>query len=67
MQQGASLLGTIAKLGTKALTSTGILKKGMGVGVRALNSEIGKKLVDEGIKHAPELYRIGTSKIKVKT
>ena len=34
------------------------------MGVRALNSEIGKKLVDEGIKHAPELYRLGTSKIK---
>ena len=41
--RGGSLFGTIAKLSTKALTSTGILKKGMGVGVRTLNSEIGKK------------------------
>ena len=40
-QQGGSFLETIAKLGTKALTSTGILKKGLGVGVRALNSQIG--------------------------
>ena len=26
----------------------------------------GKKLIDEGIKHAPDLYKIGTSKIKNK-
>ena len=64
--RGGSLFGTIAKLSTKALTSTGILKKGMGVGVRTLNSEIGKKMVDEGIKHAPELYRLGTSKLKTR-
>ena len=64
--RGGNLFGTIAKLGTKALTSTGILKKGMGVGVRALNSEIGKKLVDEGINHAPELYRLGKLKLKTR-
>ena len=65
-QKGGNLLGTLAKLGRKALTSTGFLKKGLGVGVKTLNSDIGKKLVDEGIKHAPELYRVGTSKIKNK-
>lgn len=42
-QRSSSLFGAIAKLGTKALTSTGILKKGLGVGVRALNSEKEKK------------------------
>ena len=61
-QTGGSIFGTIARLGTKALTSTGLLKKGLGVGARAINSEVGKKLVDEGIKHAPESYSLGTSK-----
>ena len=54
-QKGRNLFGT-ARLGTKALASTGLLKKGLGVGVHALNSETGKKLIDEGIKHALELY-----------
>ena len=27
-------------------------------------SDIWKRLIDEGIKHAPDLYRFGTSKIK---
>ena len=26
-----------------------------------------KKLIDEGIKHAPEFYKLGTSKIKNKS
>ena len=26
-----------------------------------------KNLIDEGIKHSPELYRLGTSKIKKKS
>ena len=43
-----------------------MLKKGLGVGVKAINSDIGEKLVDEGIKQAPELYRLGTSKIRNK-
>ena len=55
-QKGGNLFGTLARLGTKALTLTGLLKKGLGVGVQALNSEIGKKLIDEAIKHALELY-----------
>ena len=41
-----------------------LFKKGLDVGSRALTSEIGQKLLEEGIKHAPELYEIGTSKIK---
>ena len=37
----------------------------MNAGSKALSS--GKELIDEGIKHAPELYRLGTSNIKNKT
>ena len=42
-QKSGNLLGTLAKLGTKAMTSTELLKKGLGVGVKTLNSDIGKK------------------------
>ena len=62
-QTGRSTFRTIARLGTKALTSIGLLRKGLGVGARAINSEVEKKLVDEGIKHTPELYCLETSKI----
>ena len=41
-----------------------LFQKGLDVNPWALTSEIGKKLINEGIKHAPELYKIGTSKIK---
>ena len=41
-------------------------KRRIGVGAKTLISEFGKKLVDEAIKHAPELYKFGTSKIKNK-
>ena len=44
-QWSGSLFGTIAKLGTKALTLQVYLKKGLGFGVKVLNTEIGKKLV----------------------
>ena len=56
-QKGRNLLGTLAKLGIKALTSTGLLKKGLGIGVKTdsrINSDIRKKLVDEGIKSLPQ-------------
>ena len=29
-----------------------------------ISSDIGKRLIDEGIKHAPDLNRFGRSKIK---
>ena len=48
------------------MTSTGLLKKGLDIGSKAISSEIGKKIIDEGIKHAPDLYKFGTSKIKNK-
>ena len=65
-QNDGSLLRTIARVGTKALTSSGLLKKRLSAGPKAINSDIGKKLADKGIKHAPELYRLGKSKIKNK-
>ena len=43
-----------------------LFNKRIDVGSRAITSEIGKKLTDERIKDAPELYKIGTSKIKNK-
>ena len=39
----------------------------MNIGSRAINSEIGKKLIDEGIKHVPELYKYGKSAVTNKT
>ena len=67
---GGNILGTTAKLGrklgAKALASAGLLKKGLGQGVKAMNSDIGKTLADEGIKHTPELYHLGTIKISNK-
>ena len=59
-------LENIAKVAERALTSTGLLKKRLDVGAKALISEFGKNLVDEGIKHAPELYKFWTSNIKNK-
>ena len=41
-----------------------LFNKGIDVGSRAITSKIGKKLIDERIKDAPELYKIGTFKIK---
>ena len=43
-----------------------IFEKRLDVRLRAITSEIRKKLIDEVIKHAPELYEIDTSKIKNK-
>ena len=64
-QQFARILGSVFNLGTNLLSS-GALKKGLDIGSRAITSEIGRKVIDEGIKHAPELYSYGTKKIKDK-
>ena len=45
----------------------GALTKGLNIGSRAINSEIGKKLIDERIKHAPELNKYGQSRVTNKT
>ena len=51
----------------KILKSSGALAKGLNIGSSAVNSEIGKKLIDERIKRAPELYKLGTEKIENKS
>ena len=43
-----------------------MFKRGISAGTRALCSDIGKQLLDEGIKHAPDIYSYGTSKRKNK-
>ena len=65
-QQGAGLLKSVFSLG-KNLISSGALPKGLNIGSRAIDSEIGKKVIDEGIKHVPELCKLGTKKIKNKS
>ena len=64
-QNGGSLLGNIAKWRVQMAAKT-LLKKGLNTESKALSSEIGKKLIHEGIKHAPELYKLGASKIRNK-
>ena len=68
-QKGGSFLssglGKLADLGMQ-FRANKLFKKGLDVGSRAITSEIGKKLIDKGVKHAPGLYKIGTSKIKNK-
>ena len=63
-QWSGSLFGTIVKLGTKALTPTGILKKRAGFWCQGIKYRDRKKTGKKGIKHMPEVYRLGTSKIK---
>ena len=36
------------------------------MGSKAINSGLGKKIIDEGIKHNPDLYKCRTSKIRNK-
>ena len=64
-QKGGRILGELAKWGAKLGAKT-LFKKGISAGSKALSSEIGKKLVDGGTKHAPDLYEFGTSKIRNK-
>ena len=60
------LLGSVLSLG-KNLIPSDALAKALNIRSRAINSEIGKKVIDERIKHAPELYKLGTKKIKNKS
>ena len=57
------MLRNIVKLGAK-LRASSLLKRGLSAGTKALSLDIGKRLIDEGIKYVPDLYRLGTSKIK---
>ena len=59
-QQGGSILGNIIKLGASKL-----LKQGGGGRVckyKSISWDIGKRIIDKGIKHALDLYSLGTSK-----
>ena len=48
-QRGGSLLGNIVKCGLNMGTKT-LFKKGLSAGSKVLGPNIGKKLVDEGLK-----------------
>ena len=65
-QKCGSMLGQIAKWGAKLGVKT-LFKKGISTGSKVLSPEIGKKPIDEGTKNPPELYKLGTSKIKNKS
>ena len=58
-----SMLGSIVELGAK-LGASSLLKWWVSAGTKSLSTGIGKRLIDERIKQAPDLYRFGTSKIK---
>ena len=58
-QQGAGILGSVFNLG-KSLLSSSTLKKGLGIGSRAITSEIGKEVINEEIKLTPGLYNYST-------
>ena len=62
-QQGTGILGSVFNL-EKNLWTSGTLKKGFHLGSKAISSGIGKKIIDERIKLAPDLYNYGTKKVK---
>ena len=59
------MLGNIAKSDINMVAKS-LFKTGLNARSKAISSEIGEKLIDEGIKRAPELWRLGTSKIRNK-
>ena len=61
-QKGSWLVGTALRLGKNLLTS-GAVTKGISMGSRAINSDLGKKLIDKSIKHASDLYRYGKERV----
>ena len=42
------------------MLASDILKKGLDIGSRTITFEIGRKVIDEQIKHDPELYNCST-------
>ena len=64
-KKGGVMLGELVKLEEK-LGAKNLFKKGVSAGTKGLSSEIGKSLIDEGIKNVPNLYKFGTSKIENK-
>ena len=41
-----------------------LLKTGLEIGSKALNSEFGKKLINKGIDSIPNVFKFGASKVK---
>ena len=54
MQKAERLLGSVLSLGKDLLTSRAVTK-GLKVGSKEINSEIGKNLINEGIKYPLKL------------
>ena len=59
------MLGELNKLEAKLGAKT-LFKKRVSAGSKALSSEIEEKPNDKGIKHAPDFYWFGISKIRNK-
>ena len=53
-QKGSGLLSMALRLG-KSLLVPGAVTKGISMRSRAINSDLGEKLIDESIKHAPPI------------
>ena len=51
----------------KNLLISEAVTKGISMGSRAIKSNLGKKLIDERIKHAPDLYWYGKERVTNKT
>ena len=43
-----------------------LIKTGMNLSLRALGSDIGKKIINKGIDNIPNIFRFGRSKVKNK-
>ena len=54
------ILGNIVKLEAN-LEASNLLKQGVHASTKASSSDTRKRLIEEGIKHAPDLYTLGAS------
>ena len=59
-QHGGGILGNIVKLEAN-LEASNLLKQGVHASTKASSSDTRKRLIEEGIKHAPDLYTLGAS------
>ena len=62
-QHGGGILGNIVKSEAN-LEASNLLKQGVRASTKTSSSDTRKRLIEEGIKHAPDLYRLGASYIK---
>ena len=47
-------------------TGQNLLKAGINLGSKAIDSDIGKKIINKGIDNIPNIFKFGRSKIKNK-